>query len=67
MRKGYDGDWVVMVLGCPEEGIKGRDGAFVGQRGGEIWGWKRFGRDEGIHGIGIHCSIIAGVEIRVYH
>lgn len=66
MRKEYDGDWAAMGLGCREEGTRGRDGAFVGQRGEEIWGWRRFGRDERINGIGIHCSIIVGVETRVY-
>ena len=33
----------------------------MGQKGVEIWGWKRFGRDERIHGLA-YCSIIGGVE-----
>ena len=60
MRRGYDGDWVAMGLGCREEGIRGRDGAFVGQRGGEIWGWRRFGRDEmRIRGIGNYTAALS--------
>ena len=50
-----------MGLGCQEVEIRGRDGACVGQKGVEIWGWKRFGRDERIHGLA-YCSIIGGVE-----
>ena len=64
MRREYDGDWAAMGLGYREAGIRGRDGAFVGRRGVEIWAWKQFGRDERIHGL-VNCSIIGGVTTRV--